>query len=353
MFLKVSYHRPHSPYDPPQRILDERIADNAVPERIINYTAWDRNYLNTSEMPDNAWFGDPGAQAARLSRAAYLGSCQFVDEGVGELFAWLKDHNNLFNDSLIIWTTDHGDMNGDHNLWRKGYAYEGSAHVNLIVKMPVIPEVESIGDDVSGGVVDSRQLKARASQQQPTTSDAIVETRDIAPTIYDYLGILDDVLQIDPMMDGRSLLPIVRQEQSYIRTWLDLELSTTYRADNHWNAIVGRQECLKRGGAVTNTAQTECELWKYIFHVQYGHEQLFCLTTDRNEHFDLANTTAYIPVVEFWRQTLVDLFEQQERGDEWVKDGALMAGRPAVTFATNYPCAYFDAVENATFISSL
>ncbi|KAL3906920.1 MAG: hypothetical protein SGARI_003781, partial [Bacillariaceae sp.] len=54
MFLKVSYHRPHSPYDPPQRILDERIADNAVPERIINNTVWDQKYLNTSEIPDNA-----------------------------------------------------------------------------------------------------------------------------------------------------------------------------------------------------------------------------------------------------------------------------------------------------------
>lgn len=42
----------------------------------------------------------------------------------------------IYDESLIIYTSDHGDMHGDHNLWRKTYAYEGSVHIPMVIKPP-------------------------------------------------------------------------------------------------------------------------------------------------------------------------------------------------------------------------
>ena len=100
MFLKVSYHRPHSPYDPPKRIFQKRL-NATIPHRILDYTSWDADYRNTTPMVASDWHGDPGEEAAQHSRAGYLGSCEFVDEGMGQIFDWLKD-NNLWDDTLIL-----------------------------------------------------------------------------------------------------------------------------------------------------------------------------------------------------------------------------------------------------------
>ena len=340
LFLKVSYHRPHSPYDPPKRLLDKRLntKNHTVPKRIVDNTQWDQRYLNTTPMSNSDWHGDPGEAAARHSRAGYLASCEFVDEGIGKLFEWLKAHNNnninnnnnLWDDTMILWTTDHGDMNGDHNLWRKGYAYEGSSHVNLIAKLPT----ENSDSDTS--TTGSNAHISPSRNAEPAISGALVETRDIAVTFYDYLGILDEVKDQDPLIDGISLVPILQDGNKHkghqVRDWLDLELSTQYRADIHWNALIGVYD------NDNNSLPSKCGLWKYIFHVYLGIEQLFCLTNDRNEHHDLAVNSKYGNVLRYWQTTLVDLFERQGRGKEWVKNGKLVAGRKSITFASNYPC---------------
>ncbi|CAB9509049.1 acetylglucosamine-6-sulfatase [Seminavis robusta] len=315
MFLKVSYHRPHSPYDPPARLLDKRLQGH-VPKRFINNTSWDIRYANSTPMGASDWFGDPGDEVARHSRAGYLASCEFVDEGMGTIFQWLKEHG-LWDSSLIIWTTDHGDMNGDHNMWRKGYPYEGSSHVNLVVKVPA-------ADGSSNTIMDT-----------PNRSPALVETRDIAVTIYDYLGLLGKVKQKDPLVNGKSLIPIVKSGgdvNHQVRSWLDLELATQYRADIQWNAIVGRFEFTDDGG------EESCGLWKYIYHVWIGQEQLFCLTRDPWETYDLSKVRAFSPVTKHWRDTMIHQFETEQRGERWVKNGHLVVGRWTPTLAANFPC---------------
>ena len=333
MFLKVSYHRPHSPYDPPKRLLDKHLAGE-VPTRFINNTSWDQAFLNTSKMDRAAWNGDPGESAARHSRAGYLASCEFVDEGMGEVFDWLKAHN-VWDSSLIVWTTDHGDMNGDHNLWRKGYPWESSSHVNLVVKLPS----ESQGDQPGG--IDSKQeaatAKVRATiHHNPRQSDAIVETRDIAVTFYDYLGLLHKVKRRDPLVDGESLVHILSGSTDMVRTWLDLELSRQFRDDIHWNAIVGIYTGNDRDGK--DLAEHGYNLWKYIFNVLKGDEQLFCLSKDRHETYDLAKLEEYQEILEHWRATMVSQFETEKRDERWVQDGKLVAGRQPIVFASNFPC---------------
>ena len=321
MFLKVSYHRPHSPYDPPLRLMEKYLFNkNKIPKRFINNASWDQRFQNTSAMTASDFHGDPGEQAAEHTRAGYLASVEFVDEGVGLILDWLEGHdNNLLDNSLIIWTSDHGDMNEDHNLWQKGYPYEASTHVNLIVKLPHDDDVaqeQSLRRDSISGI-------------EPRTSQALVETRDVAVTIYDYLGILDQVRQRDPWVNGKSLMPIFSGKASRVRDWLDLEHAIVCRNDIHWNAIVGfypDQELSKK----------EDMLWKCVFHVENGNEQLFCLSKDPNETCDLTRIKG--GVLKHFRETMVGQFDEENRGTDWVRDGKLTVHRPSITHGLNFPC---------------
>ena len=188
MFLKVSYHRPHSPYDPPGRLFNKHL-NGSVPERVINGTGWDGVYYKTV-MDQADWRGDPGEDKYRNSRAGYMASAEFVDEGIGRVLQRLEDEG-LTDEFLVIWATDHGDMNGDHYLWRKGYPWEASAHVPMVIRPP--------------GGTGVRE------------SDAIVEIRDVAATIYDAVGVLEEVRGKDPLMNGESVMGIVRGEVEAVR----------------------------------------------------------------------------------------------------------------------------------------
>jgi len=327
MFLKVSYHRPHSPYDPPGRLLQKYLhSENVVPQRHINQTSWDTNFRNHTPMTASDWHGDPGKHAAHHTRAGYLASVDFVDEGIGAILDWLSQRetnadteegasSNLLESSLIIWASDHGDMNGDHNLWRKGYPYEGSAHINLIAKLP-----RSTGE--YSNIIDN----------QPKKSSALVELRDVTVTIYDYLGILRQVERKDPLLNGISVLPILRgenneNENKLLRQWLDLEHSTVYNDYIHWNALVGIH---KHNGSPL--------LWKYIFYSLNGAEQLFCLSSDPNEMNELSTDTQWSHMIGHWRETMVKQFEREGRGTDWVRNGRLVPRTKPTIFGPNYPC---------------
>ena len=92
LFLKASFHRPHSPYDPPKRLQDKYLAmlDN-LPTRHLSDGGWDEQYINqTLPMENDAWRGDPGDVLSRETRAAYHASIEFVDENVGRVLAALE-----------------------------------------------------------------------------------------------------------------------------------------------------------------------------------------------------------------------------------------------------------------------
>lgn len=311
LFLKVSYHRPHSPYDPPRRLFDKHL--NAPPvDRFINNSAWDKQFLNDTAMPRGAWHGDPGADAARHSRAGYLASAEYVDEGVGLILAWLE-RRGLTDHFFVAHTSDHGDMLGDHNLWRKGYPYEASSRLHFSMKLP--------------------------SQREGAVSRAIVENRDIAVTLYDMLGVLDRVRQMDPLVNGKSLLGILRGDETSVRQWLDMEHSIVYDKRIHWNAIVGFHEG---------------SLWKYIFRAYDGEEQLFNLSRDPNESHDLADAAGAQDVLGMWKTLMIRQFEEEDRGEHWLKDGRLVVrGTESVTLGPLYPCKVKHSIKFPTVPSNL
>lgn len=285
--LKVSFARPHSPYDPPKRFWD-MYRDNDMPNPSVG--DWAQKFAPHAEPPKNGlWYGDLGAAQARRSRHGYYGSVTFIDEQIGRIISTLKKQG-LYENTLIIFFADHGDMLGDHHHWRKTYAYEASAHIPMLLRWP-----KTIAPNNRRGIKLSNP----------------VELRDVLPTFLDAAG-----AQIPNHLDGQSMLNLVRGRTKNWRKFIDLEHDTCYTQTNHWNALTD-------------------ESTKYIYHAYYGTEQLFDLKKDPHETCDLASNPAHFDRLKFWRQRLIEHFA--ERGPAFVSNGQLIPRPKRMLHSPFYP----------------
>ena len=270
-FLKVSFIRPHSPYDPPERFM-RMYEDAALPAAQVG--KWAARYEERNSDRTDIWRGKLPAETIRRSRQGYYGCISQVDVQIGRILEALERRGQL-EETLIVFTSDHGDMTGDQNLWRKSYAYEPSAHIPMLMRWPA-------------GLLASKRGQVMS---QP------VELRDILPTFLDAAG-----APASRPVDGRSLLSLVRSGGAGWREYIDLEHDVCYSRTNHWNALTDGR-------------------WKYIFHALDGEEQLFDLETDPHELSDLASRTDHEAELRRWRQRLIAHFE--ERGEPFLRNGKL------------------------------
>lgn len=291
LFLKVSFARPHSPYDPPRRFLD-MYRNTSIPAPYKGKWSNDRfgKRIDVSEAATDAPTGNFGDDYAINSRRHYYASITFIDEQIGHIIRTLKE-KGMYDNALICYTADHGDMMGDHHLWRKTYPYQGSVQVPYIVKWP-----QSMECSVPSG----------SKLEMP------VELRDFLPTFIDMAG-----GQVPPDMDGRSLASLVRTGASAPwRKYLDLEHATCYRPDNYWCALTDGRT-------------------KYVWNFHNGEEQLFDLTRDPGEERDLAPISSHANLLKEMRAEMVK--HLSERGDNYVKDGRLVTIPKTILLSPNYP----------------
>ena len=180
--LHLSYIKPHWPYVVPAPYADmygpehmlplvrseeERRDPNPVFQAVMNHRvsrAFSRNDVRNAVVP------------------IYMGMVKQIDDQMGRLFKYLKD-SGRWDDTLIVFTSDHGDYLGDHWMGEKEYFHEQSVRVPMIVRDP-----RASADPGRGRVVSS-----------------FVESVDILPTFLDALG------QGVPhhIIDGRSLVPLL------------------------------------------------------------------------------------------------------------------------------------------------
>ncbi len=285
--LKVSFARPHSPYDAPRRFW--RMYDDAdLPGRVLG--DWCRRHAQRGKPhADSLWQGDLGAEASRLARQGYYGNITLIDEQIGRMLEVLQQRGWLEN-TLILFTADHGDMLGDHHLWRKTYGYEPSARIPMLVRWG-----EGLCAAQRGQVL-----------RQP------VELRDILPTFLDAAGVAFDA----DWFDGRSMLDLIRGQTDGWRPYIDLEHATCYAKENNWTGLTDGR-------------------FKYIYYAPDGRQQLFDLEKDPGETRDLAGVPEFRQTLAVWRGRMVD--HLAERGKPFVVGGDL-ALRPGRTlYSPNYP----------------
>lgn len=289
LFLKVSFARPHSPYDPPQRLADI-YKDKEVPAPTVGEWCKDKSYATLQEVDKadkDAAYGNFGEEYAKNSRRYYYANVTFVDEEIGKVVQALKEQG-MYDNALICYISDHGDMLGDHHHWRKTYPYEGSSHIPYIVKWP-----------------------AKYQLPQGNKIEAPVELRDLLPTFLDVAG-----GTIPNGMDGKSLLALLEGREKEWRKYIDLEHATCYSADNYW--------CALTDGKI-----------KYIWRFHTGEEELFDLTADPHERKNVAKEKKYKSQSAALREAMVH--HLAERGDEFVKDGQLQMLKRTVLYSPLFP----------------
>ena len=136
-FLVASYHHPHDPFHVTQELWDlyegEEITIPTYPEQMdLSYSAMD-HWLNEVHETGTVNLGEPGS--LYQLRRSYYGLVSYIDRKVGELLAALEQTGQLHN-TIVIFTSDHGDMLAEKGMVQKRCFYEWSARIPLIISFP-------------------------------------------------------------------------------------------------------------------------------------------------------------------------------------------------------------------------
>jgi choline-sulfatase len=175
----VSFSHPHDPYTITKNWWDSyREQDIPLPE--FGYDEATAHPHERRLRAACAMDGEPVTDdQVRAARRAYYGAISYVDDLISQLITVLRETSRLDN-TVVIVTSDHGDMLGERGAWYKMSCYEGSVRVPLIVSAPAL--------------------------FRPARVAAPVSTMDLLPTLVD-LATNDDLAGVVGPLDGRSLLP--------------------------------------------------------------------------------------------------------------------------------------------------
>ena len=242
----VSFTHPHDPYAIPQEYWD-RYDDADIPMPSYGYDEsithpHDERLRAVCELDDAEITDD----MVRTARHAYLGAVSYVDDHLARLLEILRVTGRLDN-TVVILTSDHGDMQGERGLWYKMSFYEGSARVPLVVCAP------------------GRFPASRVSSP--------VSTMDLLPTLVGIAG-GDDAGVAEPL-DAESLMPLLRGDHD------DREV------------VVGQYLA---EGAISPIVMYRRGPWKLI-HSPVDPDQLFDLATDPLERVNRAADPEAAPVL--------------------------------------------------------
>jgi arylsulfatase A-like enzyme len=269
-FLHLGYYRPHPPFvapapyhamyrpgDMPAPVRRASPEDEARQHPLLDF------YLRSTRQA-SFFERAPGQAAAmdetkvRQMRATYCGLISEVDDCLGRVFAHL-DETGQWRDTLVVFTSDHGEQLGDHHLLGKVGYHDESFRIPLVVKDPDAPA------SAAGRI-----------------EDAFTESVDVMPTVLDWLG-----GAVPRACDGRTLLPLLRGHRpADWRTHLFYEYD--FR-DVHYSRPEGD----------LGLAMDDCSLcvvqdgrWKYV-HFAALPPLLFDLERDPRGFTDLAGDPAH------------------------------------------------------------
>jgi choline-sulfatase len=133
-FLTASFSRPHFSLTAPRRYFDRYWPDNVTEPQVP--AAGDAYDHPMSVGMRRGFMADAvGHDEMMRARAAYFACVSYLDEVLGDLFLRLEA-DGLLDNTIIVYTTDHGEMAGEHGVWWKNGWYEACTRVPLIVSLP-------------------------------------------------------------------------------------------------------------------------------------------------------------------------------------------------------------------------
>lgn len=203
-FLFTSYLKPHSPsvepeswfhkYDP-KAIPIPKLPTNIKEIRAQQQGRGKRAYIDDEQM-------------LRVMSAAYYGAIAHIDQQIGRLLGELEKLG-MADNTIVLFTADHGNMLGDRGRFFKGIMYEGSSHVPLIWR------------GVKG-----------AAENKGAVIDKVVENTDLLPTILESAG-----LPVPERVQGRSFLKLARGQDPQWKDRCYSQLRTAMVRAGRWKLI--------------------------------------------------------------------------------------------------------------------
>lgn len=181
-FLAVGFVRPHVPFVAPkeyfnlypyqQMVIPPQVENDwdDIPERGINYVTSVNAKMSEEQQ--------------KKAIAGYYASVTYMDAQVGKVLQTLEEEG-LEDNTIVIFTSDHGFLLGEHRFWMKVSLLEESVRVPLIIKIP---------------------------GQEPAVSHSLVELLDLYPTIAELAG-----LDYSEHLQGKSLVPVMEDPEFEVR----------------------------------------------------------------------------------------------------------------------------------------
>jgi arylsulfatase A-like enzyme len=295
-FLNISFARPHSPYVPPKHFFD--LYKGRTPPAIVG--DWADVHDNPADAVDMcAWRGKMTAEQIDNARAGFYGEISFMDNQIGRLLTYMRRfHRQALHNCWIIFTSDHGDMAGDHNLWRKTYAYEGSSRVPFIIVPPTNWGHQQIDlPEELWNIMPDLIPPVRKGKQTRNVVEEVISFADIMPTMLSAAG-----LSIPKTVDGRNLMPLLLEPVADWRDYVHGEHCLAYSEEQEMQFVTDGKR-------------------KFIWLPRINEEQFFDLEQDPGECNNLIEDTNRQQEILKWRGFLVN--ELSERDCGWVRDGAL------------------------------
>lgn len=183
--LAVSFDEPHGPYVAPPAYWDQAPMDAYAKPATFGLLDEDKPSRQREAAARN---GDPDWDDFKEARRKFIGCNCYVDYEIGRVLEAVQRLHG--EDTMVIFTSDHGDMWGAHNLRSKGpQMYEETTNIPFLVKLPE-------GMEAPRGVA----------------SDALVSHLDILPTLLDYCGI-----ETPPHLHGRGMRPVLENPSASYR----------------------------------------------------------------------------------------------------------------------------------------
>ena len=256
-FLMVSFTGPHEPLDPPAPY-DTMYDQASMP--VGPYREGELDCLPAHVMKDITDMGIEHLNLTTISDAKkremtayYYAKITMIDDYIGKLLDTLKAHN-LYDDTVILFTSDHGEYLGDHNIYYKTYfPCDSDCRVPFILKAPGI--------------------------QAGAPKEALVGNVDIMPTLLDAAG-----LDIPVTCQGVSVMPVARGEMTDLR------------------------DCIITYSETGPAYRLRTKEWAYVYRDGEGHDQMYNLADDPHELNNLAQHPHYAQAADRMRRRLLTWF---------------------------------------------
>ena len=261
--LHLSYIKPHWPYIAPAPYHAMYGRDDIVPPNRHRRERQNPHPVYAAFMKHEESVNFSRSKVRDAVIPAYMGLIKQIDDHLGRLWRFLEERGSM-DETLIVFTSDHGDYLGDHWLGEKELFYEESVRIPLIIYDP----------------------DARADRTRNTVDDRLVEAIDLASTFVEAAG----GVPATHILEGHSLLSAIRDPDNHAglpwRTAAISECDYTFR----WARLKLKRPVDGARGWMLRTKR-----WKYILFESFR-PQLFDLRNDPRELVDLGRDRAHAKI---------------------------------------------------------